>query len=154
MIIRRAGLSDLNGVNELLRQVLAVHHKGRPDLFREEGKKYTDEELSAIFADDERPVFVAVDEKVIGYAFCVFVRHDGDHVLCDHTSLYIDDLCVDEKARGKKVGKALFDFVQKYAKENNCRSVTLNVWECNLGARVFYEKMGLVPYKTCMEKLL
>ena len=41
-IIRPAGPQDMGAVNALLRQVLKVHHDGRPDLFREEGKKYTD----------------------------------------------------------------------------------------------------------------
>ena len=43
-IIRKAEPRDLEAVNELLQQVLSVHHKGRPDLFNEIGKKYTDAE--------------------------------------------------------------------------------------------------------------
>ena len=34
MQIRRACESDLEGLNRLLCQVLAVHHNGRPDLFK------------------------------------------------------------------------------------------------------------------------
>ena len=34
MIIRRAVYSDIEEINNLLRQVLEVHHKGRPDLFK------------------------------------------------------------------------------------------------------------------------
>ena len=33
-------------------------------------------------------------------------------------------------------------------------TVTLNVWSCNPGAMAFYEKLGLVPYKVGMEKIL
>ena len=40
MNIRRAAASDISGINELLRQVLDVHHKGRPDIFRAGAKKY------------------------------------------------------------------------------------------------------------------
>lgn len=43
--IRPATAGDLEAVNGLLRQVLALHHAGRPDLFRAEGKKYTSMEL-------------------------------------------------------------------------------------------------------------
>ena len=43
-IIRPAEPRDLEAVNALLGQVLAVHHASRPDLFRPVGKKYTDEE--------------------------------------------------------------------------------------------------------------
>ena len=42
----------------------------RPDLFKNGGRKYTDEELAAILADDTRPVLAAVDEndRLLGYA--------------------------------------------------------------------------------------
>ena len=45
MIIRRAKKIDMTGINKLLCQVLMVHHNGRPDLFKGDVKKYTDEEL-------------------------------------------------------------------------------------------------------------
>ena len=32
--------------------------------------------------------------------------------------------------------------------------VTLRVWECNPGARAFYEAMGFVPYATNMERII
>ena len=63
--IRRAGENDLNGINRLLRQVLDVHHNGRPDLFKANGKKYSDKELSEIFSDYTSPIFVAVDRKSV-----------------------------------------------------------------------------------------
>ena len=76
-VIRRAEPSDLEAVNKLLQQVLSVHHDGRPDLFRETGKKYTDEELLAIFAGPDTPVVVyEQDGAVLGYAFCV-LQHSG-----------------------------------------------------------------------------
>ena len=32
--------------------------------------------------------------------------------------------------------------------------MTLNVWECNPGARAFYEAMGMSVQKTCLEQVL
>lgn len=146
----------MGGINELLNQVLMVHHNGRPDLFRSNTRKYMDKELLAIIEDDSRPIFVGVDEKeqVMGYAFCVFQRHTDDNILTDIKTLYIDDLCVDETLRGRHVGKQLYDYVLRFAKEQGCYNVTLNVWECNPGAKKFYESCGLKPYKTGMEKIL
>lgn len=45
MNIRIAKNTDINGINKLLCQVLMVHHNGRPDLFKADVKKYTDEEM-------------------------------------------------------------------------------------------------------------
>ncbi len=53
----------LNTIRELLMQVEKVHHDGRPDLFRYDQKKYTDEQLKKLIHDDLRPIFVAVDER-------------------------------------------------------------------------------------------
>lgn len=156
MNIRRANNTDMNGLNKLLYQVLMVHHNGRPDLFRANVKKYTDEELMEIIADDARPIFVGVDEneEVLGYAFCIFEDHKDSHVLTGIKSLYIDDLCVDEEKRGMRIGKQLYEYVLAFAKEQGCYNVTLNVWSCNESAMKFYENCGLVPQKVGMEKIL
>ncbi|MBE5941532.1 MAG: GNAT family N-acetyltransferase [Lachnospiraceae bacterium] len=156
MIIRRAEQKDMNGINKLLHQVLMVHHNGRPDLFKADVKKYTDEELLAIIQDDNRPIFVGVDENdtVMGYAFCVFQQHVNDNILTAVKTLYIDDLCVDENLRGQHIGKQLYEYVLEFSKQNDCYNVTLNVWSCNPNAQKFYESCGLVPYKVGMEKIL
>ena len=69
------------------------------------------------------------------------------------TSIYIDDLCVDETCRGKGVGEALFEHVKNEARRMGCYEVNLNVWEGN-EARRFYEKMGMKPKETQMEIIL
>jgi ribosomal protein S18 acetylase RimI-like enzyme len=155
MEIRFARKEDIDGINSLLYQVLEVHHEGRPDLFYSGVKKYTDEEIFQILENEKTPVFVAVeDEKVLGYAFCIFTEVKGSHILKDVKSLYLDDLCVDAACRGKHVGKALYEHVRAFAKEEGCYNLTLNVWSCNKSAMGFYEKMGLIPQKTVLEQLL
>ena len=156
MIIERATKNDIAGVNHLLNQVLMVHHEGRPDIFKAHVKKYTDEELLVILADDTRPVFAAKDEagNVLGYAFCVMQQHLNNNILTDIKTLYIDDLCVDETLRGQHIGRKLYDYVLAFAKEQGCYNVTLNVWACNEGAMKFYEKCGMRPQKIGMETIL
>lgn len=156
MIIRRANKNDLEGVNNLLRQVLMVHHNGRPDLFKPHVKKYTDDQLLSMFEDDTRPIFVGVDENdnVLGYAFCIYQQHINDNVLTDIKTLYIDDICVDENVRGQHIGKQIYEYVIEFAKENGFYNVTLNVWNLNPGAMKFYESLGLKPYKVGMEQIL
>ena len=156
MTVRFACEKDIPQMNSLLYQVERVHQQGRPDLFKEGAKKYTDNELKAMLKDKAKPIFAAVDENDVmkGYAFCVFQEHKGDNVLTDIKTLYIDDLCVDENCRGQHIGSVLYEAVKKFAKEQGCYNVTLNVWECNPSARKFYEKAGPKPYKTGMEVIL
>lgn len=154
--IRRARECDMKDINRLLVQVNMVHHQGRPDLFRAGKKKYTDEQLRELIHDDSRPIFVAVDdqERVLGYAFCIFQQHLDDNILTDILTLYIDDLCVDEAVRGQHIGKSLYEAVLAFARESGCYNVTLNVWTLNEGAMKFYEKCGLKPQKVGMETIL
>ena len=154
--IRRAEEKDLGSVLDLLSQVLEVHAVIRPDLFISGTRKYTEAELKEIFRDDRRPVFVLTneDDKVLGYAFCVYQEHFGDNILTDIRTLYIDDLCVDEDCRGQHIGKQLYEYVLDYARKNGFYNVTLNVWNCNESAMKFYQKCGLVPQKVGMEKIL
>ena len=156
MTIRRGEIRDMARINKLLEQVLTVHSSGRPDLFKKNTKKYSDAELQDILQDDTKPVFVAVDgtERVLGYAFCVFQQHVGNNILTDIRTLYLDDLCVDETLRGQHIGHGLYEYVVEFARREGCYNLTLNVWECNPGAKRFYEKCGLVPQKTGMEMIL
>jgi len=156
MTIRKANPGDLEGIKSLLLQVLTVHHKGRPDIFKGNCRKYTDKQILEIIGNDKTPVLIAADEadNVMGYAFCVFQQHIDSNIMTDIKTLYIDDLCVDENIRGLHIGSALYNAVLDLAKENGCYNVTLNVWTCNESAMKFYEKMGLKAQKIGMEKIL
>ena len=153
--VRRAEERDIPAILNLLVQVDLVHHKGRPDLFKGPATKYTADELKEILGGDETPVFVCADEndRVLGHGFCI-MQQSGGQLLVEHTTLYIDDICVDEDARGQGVGRALYEYILAYARSKGCYNVTLNVWSCNPGAMAFYEKLGLAPYKVGMEKIL
>ncbi len=156
MKIRKAQEKDIERINELLYQVCMIHHQGRPDLFRAGARKYSEQQLIDILHDEKTPVFAAVDDNdtLMGYAFCIFKETKGDNILTDIKSLYIDDLCVDEKFRGKGVGKALYQAVKKFARENGCYNLTLNVWSRNTSAHEFYLRCGFTPQKTMMEEKL
>ena len=155
MYVRRAETRDIPAILNLLVQVDMVHHRGRPDLFKGPATKYNAEELQAICSDEATPVFVCTDEndRVLGHGFCI-LQHSGGPLMAEHDTLYIDDICVDEKARGQGAGRALYERILDYAREKGCYNVTLNVWNCNPGAMAFYEKLGLVPYTVGMEKIL
>ena len=155
MTICKAESRHIPGMIELLKQVGQVHHLGRPDLFRAGAQKYDEADLRKLLLDETRPIFIAEEEgRVLGYGFCILKVTKNDPVLADNTTLYIDDLCVDENCRGHHIGKNLYETVCKYAKQRECDSVTLNVWSCNESAMKFYEAMGMAPQKVGMEQLL
>ena len=155
LIIRRATVEDILTLDKLLYEVHKVHSDARPDLFKAGAKKYNDIQLIEIIKDDLRPIFVAtIADKVVGYAFCVHKQFVNDNNMTDVKTLYIDDLCVDESARGNHVGKALYEYVVDYARQTGYYNVTLNVWADNVKAVGFYEKLGLKVQKIGMEVIL
>ena len=151
MLIRRAEISDIPDILRLLVQVCNVHQDIRPDIFKRDGVKYTESDLRELLIDESRPVWCAVeDERFLGYCFCQWKEYRDSSVSTDRKELYIDDLCVDETARGKGVATALFRHVTAVAKSEGAKFITLNVWEGN-SARNFYDKMGMKPRKIFMD---
>ena len=125
----------------------------------------------SLLADDRKPVFVfdaesprpnggmasargQEESKILGHAFCLVTEVRDDKLLQDIKTLYIDDICVDEKARGKHVGTALYEYVRDYARSIGCNNITLNVWDGNDAAISFYRNMGMRVQKTTMEVVL
>ncbi len=153
-MIRKAEKRDIPSIIELLHQVNMVHHVLRPDLFKPYTTKYNEQELEALIGDDSKPIFVYGDGGVLGHAFCMITEVKGDKLLQDLKTLYIDDICVDENARGQHVGKALYEYVRDYALSIGCNNITLNVWDGNDAALSFYRNMGMKVQKTTMEIVL
>ena len=153
-MIRKVQKEDIKRIIKLLHQVNMVHHVLRPDLFKPYTTKYSELELASLLDDVNKPIFVYVDETVLGYAFCQVSEIKDHHLLEDIKTLYIDDICVDEKARGKHIGKALYEHVLDYAKSIGCNNITLNVWDGNDPAWHFYKDMGMQVQKTTMEVVL
>ena len=105
--------------------------------------------------DDTTPVFVfEKDNTILGYVFCIFRQELNSNTLTPVKTLHIDDLCVDERARGEHIGTKLYGFVLDYAKKAGCYNVTLNVWADNVNAVGFYRAIGMHIQKIGMETIL
>jgi len=154
-MIRKAEIKDIPYLLKLLDEIREHHHKIRPDLFKDSGNKYNDDELKLMINDNNNPIFVYEDNNiVIGYAMTNIIIHENHNVLTNIKTLYIDDLCVDSNYRGNNIGHKLYDYVINYAKSINCYNVTLNVWNGNDRAIKFYESLGLKIQKIGMETIL
>ena len=155
MEIRFAKPEDALQILGLLEQIGQVHYHIRPDIFQASAQKYGASQVLARMTNPETPTFVAVEDgKVLGYSFCEIKRFCGHPVMADRKEMFLEDLCVDESARGKGVGRALHGFVCDYAKKLGCYSLTLHVWSNNAGAVRFYEEMGMKPQRYIMETIL
>ena len=156
MKIRKAEEKDIPRLLALLEQVLQIHAEIRPDIFIPGTTKYTVCELAELLNQEDKPIYVAVneDDVCMGYAFCQMKAQPFSTNMIPFKSLFIDDLCVDQQARGQHMGESLFEYVKQQAKERGCYEVTLNVWAGNTSAEHFYEKMGMKTKERQMEYIL
>ena len=154
MKVRFAEEKDIARISELLVQIGGIHHKARPDIFNPATPKFSADDLKEILKSPEKFVFVAVDDNdvVQGHLFCHTRESDGQGVIAKIKTMWIEDLCVDEKVRNSGIGTILFDAVENFAKEQQCGSMTLNVWKFNEGAKLFYEKNGMSIQRFTLEK--
>ncbi|SHK88427.1 L-amino acid N-acyltransferase YncA [Chitinophaga jiangningensis] len=87
----------------------------------------------------ENPVwkaFVAeVNEQIVGFAL-YYVRYST----WKGCRLYLEDIIVTEKWRGKKIGQLLFEQLFKEAREKQFSGITFQVLEWNEPAINFYKK--------------
>lgn len=92
---------------------------------------------------EEKSIFVAkIEDKIVGYVtFCIVEKENP--ILRFRKQLSIDAMCVDNKHRGQGIGSSLLEFIEKYAKEENCTDIYLTVNEENTNAIKTYEKFGM-----------
>jgi ribosomal protein S18 acetylase RimI-like enzyme len=84
-------------------------------------------------------IFLAyIDETVVGIATCFL----GFSTFAARPLINIHDLAVLPDHRGRGVGRALLEAVERKARDRGCSKVTLEVQENNLHARRIYQTAG------------
>jgi len=152
--VRPAKKEDHPAVERLQRQVAQLHAGLRPELFRPVGQKHDTKRYYGLLRDADTPILVAQGERgeLLGYAMLQVKAVGENHpVFLPRRFLYIDDLCVDEAARGQGIGAALMDAVRALAKSRGIAKIELNVWACNEGAMRFYERLGFQTQRKVLE---
>ena len=81
-MIRLAKFEDIPRLQELLEQILIVHHQARPDVFKSKGSKFTDAELEAVINDLKNLCLCNEDDegRILGHLFLMIkeeTENDG-----------------------------------------------------------------------------
>ncbi len=150
--VRRAEEKDIPFLLDLLDQIRDLHHRGRPDVFKDNGTKYTASELAKKICSEDERIFVAYDgEEPLGYVCTVRTEYRHHNIMLDKKILYIDDLCVYPSSRGRGIGRVLMDKAKDYAKECGCASMELVCWKFDGSAEGFYRSYGFTTMSRRME---
>ena len=151
--VRKAEKKDISSILSLLDEVNEIHEKARPYIFKR-GQKYHEKDVEALLEDKKVHILVAEEETVLGYAILFEEEQKEDELMKERRFLYLDDLCVDKKARGKGVGSLLLREAEKLARSLSYSTITLRVWSFNEKAVAFYQKEGYLPLYEEREKKL
>jgi GNAT superfamily N-acetyltransferase len=133
MLIRHATGGDIEAIIHLVKQ-----------LGYELSREHASSNLH-IYEKVQGFIFVAVDdEKVIGFISGAFIPLFHAHEMM----FRVTALCVEEKERGRGIGKSLVEKIEEVCRKKEC-----NYFEVTSGkhrkdnAHIFYERMGYTAYK-------
>lgn len=116
-------------------KALAIYER-EPDAVQATGTSLT----ATLFGDNPQVfAFIAdLDGEPVGLAlwFLTYSTWTG------RPSLYLEDLFVDEAARGQGIALALFRRLAREAKARDCARIDWAVLDWNVNAMSFYERLG------------
>jgi ribosomal protein S18 acetylase RimI-like enzyme len=143
MEIRRAKLSDAQGVGRLFMQFWKPHEGVDPllKLKKKPTLKSETEEAKKCIRKRKTSIFVAIkSDVVVGYVELTIKKNAP--IFKVEQSGYIEALVVDKKHRKSGVGKELVKFAIDYFREKDIKHIKANVYFANRQAVSFWKKAG------------
>ena len=144
IIIRKAVDRDKQEIAEVFSYENRIHTKLQPEVFmncrsREIlGNSWFDDVLSS----ETSSIHIAeVEELIVGVVYYTIVRLDNPIYRIDRL-IKVQEMVVVEEYQGMGVGRMLLDHVEQVAQESGIHHITLQVWENNVKAIRFYQKLG------------
>jgi ribosomal protein S18 acetylase RimI-like enzyme len=108
----------------------------------------TKHELQAIVDSGFTKLFVAEDDEIIGTLTLVF------NTIPTGKKAWIEDVVVDNKARGKGAGEKLVHYAIGYAKKNGVAKIDLTSSPERVAANKLYQKIGFELRTTNVYRLV
>ena len=141
-MIQLATRADRASVNEIARQVHALHVEWRPDLYCMVEELYPQDRFDEVVA--RRQLYVAkIEGNVVGYALLITrdSRHNG---MIPRRVMEIREFAVHEAATGHGIGTEMMADIRALVKAFRCNNLKLSVYPQNDGAIRFYERNGFM----------
>lgn len=152
MNIRDITIQDFDRVNELMREVHALHVQNRPDLYVAMEEPYPRKKfIEDINNEDVISILAEEENEILGICFVTFREKT---CMVHKRTAYMEDLCVRRQDRAQGIGTQLFEYAQSRAKRMGAERLDLMVWGFNQPAFDFYKKMDMQVQRYILEKEL
>ena len=153
--IREAIISDFEAISVLENKIFTMHYNARQDMIKPRQAPLDYDYFKKCLTDENMKIFVFdEDGEILGHCFVRRWEHKNHQMFHDMVILEIDDICVDEKAQNKGIGRLLFECVMDYAVEIDAVHLELTVWKFNDKARHFFEHLGMEERICRMEMII
>lgn len=136
-MIKEIESSDFEEVKTIIDQVHKIHFEGNKEIFSED-RNFNQKEFNELLENNILLGFIK-NNKIVGLLVSS-IRTKKSLVQQEVKLFDIDIIGVLETERGKGIGKQLLNKAEEIAINNNCDSISLNVWEFNKKALNFYEQ--------------
>ena len=141
-MLQLATKADRTAVNEIARQVHALHVEWRPDIYCMVEELYPQERFDACVAN--RQLYVAkIEGNVVGYALLI-TRDSNHNGMIPRRIMEIQEFAVHEAATGHGIGSEMMADIRALARAFRCNHLKLGVYPQNDGAIRFYERNGFM----------
>ena len=134
LVIRMAVPEDEKRIRELFTEML------RTIFHTENVQGYENGYLDKFWSGGEDRIYVAADPSVEAFISVEVYRKPKEYV-------YLDDLSVTERYRGRGIGTRLIREAEAYAKELGIGSIIFHVEKSNVSAFRLYERLGYTVHR-------
>ena len=143
IIIRKAEISDFQGVHKLIMQVHKLHVNERNDIYKDVDPMNFDEFKTELSNSNNIYLIAEFKNEIVGLCFSQIKEISNNKIMKDRKILHIENICVDEKHQKKGIGKKLYEQIVQLAKEKNIDNIELMMWGFNENAINFYKNLGM-----------
>ena len=141
---------DREKVNELARQVHAMHVAWRPDIYEMVEEMYPQDRFGEEVA--RRQLYVAkIGGQVTGYVLLKIREYKWPGVV-KRKVMVVDEIAVDDRCRNQGIGTAMMEEVRVLARAFGCTDLQLGVYPQNDAAVAFYQKCGFTIRSIDMQR--
>lgn len=152
--IRRAKISDLDPLEQMMFELHDYHHQACPDHFKSAEEIQNEKSIITYLDHPECIVFVAeLDGKLVGFItgqFSELVSVVSKPVMMAS----VDELYVVEAFRSTGLAQQLFNSIEAEFEDYGVKQLFVEVWDFNKSASSFYKKQGLTSHINWLRKPL
>ena len=152
MKIIEASFNEIPDIVMLNSFVQKLHHEIHPDVFKPVSDDITvNKFFKHVLSGENNIVLVAyIKNEPAGYSWMELQIKKDFSLKYGRKQAYIHQIAVHEDFRTKHVGTALFEELEKIAKNKGIDHFELDSWKFNNGAHKFFEQLGFETYNIKM----